>query len=87
MDAYGDERGVIQVTIDQDYYEVTGSRVPAVRRDGWYVRLYIQDYAGGMPHDIRDRAMEPFFSSREGHTGLGLSVVHGIVVALKGACM
>lgn len=50
------------------------------RRDKWAI-LEIIDDGCGIPPEHQERLFEPFFSTRtrEGGTGLGLSVAHGIV--------
>ncbi|MFN3242781.1 MAG: ATP-binding protein [Planctomycetota bacterium] len=46
--------------------------------DDW-IELQVSDDGPGMPADVRAKVFDPFFSAREGGTGLGLSVVHSIV--------
>jgi signal transduction histidine kinase len=43
----------------------------------------VQDDGPGIPTDVQSRIYEPFFSTKEGGTGLGMSIVHSLV-ALHG---
>ena len=79
--------GVLDVGLDradvaQNRRLSHGNLVP-----GAYVRLCVSDTGGGIPPQVLDRMFDPFFTTKgvgEG-TGLGLSLVHGIVSDLGGA--
>lgn len=55
-------------------------------KPGLYIRVSVIDSGSGMDETTRTRAIEPFYSTKElGHgTGLGLSMVHGLVAQLGG---
>ena len=49
----------------------------ALDHRGW-IALEIQDHGEGMDVRTLEQAVEPFFSTKPGHLGVGLSIAHGI---------
>ena len=57
----------------------------AIHGDGdGYAGFEVRDDGPGIPADIRDRIFQPFFTRREGGTGLGLTFVQRVVHEHKG---
>ncbi|MFZ5571056.1 MAG: ATP-binding protein [Thermodesulfobacteriota bacterium] len=86
VQAMPEGRGVLRVSVTDVAIGESGNHI-ADLAPGSYVRLSVEDTGHGIPEEIRDRIFEPYFSTklrREG-TGLGLSVVHGIVKSHGGA--
>jgi len=54
--------------------------------EGRYLKMSIKDNGCGIPEDMKDKIFDPYFTTKgkEDGTGLGLSVVHGIVNKSKG---
>jgi CheY-like chemotaxis protein len=79
--------GVLEVVLDRADVAQSRRLSHGNLASGTYVRLCISDTGSGIAPDVLDRMFDPFFTTRgaaEG-TGLGLSLVHGIVADLGGA--
>ena len=82
--ALRDEPGRLEVGLEP--IDNADGEMPARLAPGAYAHLWVSDDGCGMDRSTLERIFEPFFTTKpvgEG-TGLGLSVVHGIVAAHGG---
>ena len=76
------------LSIRTRYYPAALGGQPSTtdNRSGSYIAIVFQDDGPGIPPAVRERLFEPYTSTKTGdHSGLGLSVVHGIITALGGS--
>jgi PAS domain S-box-containing protein len=74
--------GAIRIDL-KEAERISATDAPAA---GHYVVLSVADQGHGMDEETLQKAIEPFFSTKElgKGTGLGLSMIHGLALQLKG---
>lgn len=59
----------------------------ASRKDTGGIWVSVEDNGPGIPPELRENALEPFFTSKQKGTGLGLAIVNNIMRAHRGRCL
>lgn len=72
--------GCISITLSQCNFDQMKELLYGQLAIGDYARLQVKDNGSGIPEQNLDMIFDPFFTSKELGNGLGLSIVHGIVM-------
>ena len=78
--------GILEVSLDSTEVDHELSWLRLNLNEGHYARLTVSDTGRGMDHATMEHIFEPFFTTKDAGegSGLGLSVLHGIVLAHGG---
>ncbi len=79
--------GSLKVTLEEVELTQGYAALHPDLKPGKHLKLTVNDTGHGMPTDVQARIFDPFFTTKEmgEGTGMGLSVVHGIVKHHRGA--
>ena len=80
-DAMSEEGGLLEMTLEKIILQEEKACFDWVLSPGPYVRLRTRDTGEGVEPKIMDRIFDPYYTTKEvgKGTGMGLSVIHGIV--------
>ena len=73
--------GTLTITTDSITADALLLTAHSAAEEGRYARLRVEDDGAGMESEVRDRAFDPFFSTKKvsQSSGMGLDTVYGIV--------
>lgn len=86
-DAMEDTQGTLGISLREVMVDAFLAHKVSGLKQGQYVRLRVSDSGNGIPRRVLERIFEPFFTTKPSGkgTGMGLSVVHGILMNHGGA--
>ena len=87
--AMKEKGGVLEISLDELHIREASDMPGHDAVPGKYYRLVVHDTGHGIPKAIMDKIFDPLFTTKkqgEG-TGLGLSMVHGIIKEMNGSIL
>lgn len=84
--AIGNRSGYLEIALANESMNLNSANSFAGPEPGRYVKLSVKDTGKGIRPDLIEKIFEPYFTTKEvgKGTGMGLSIVHGIVKSYKG---
>ncbi len=76
------EGGIVRIRSQN----MTGVAPVGLRSEGGWVRIAIEDEGHGIPRDILPKVFDPYFTTREKASGLGLATTYSIIKS-HGGCV
>jgi CheY-like chemotaxis protein/two-component sensor histidine kinase len=83
--AVEEDGGILEIGLQESEYITAPPEFPELL-PGVYAQLIVRDNGYGMPPHVKNRIFDPFFTTKEAGkgSGLGLSIVHGIIQQHRG---
>jgi PAS domain S-box-containing protein len=75
------EGGTVQVQADNVW--LNAAEVPPLQ-EGRYVKISVHDQGSGIPAEIQSKIFDPYFSTKENGSGLGLATAYAIITKHDG---
>jgi CheY-like chemotaxis protein len=66
--------------------ELTGSQPPSLR-EGRYIKMSFRDHGPGIPHEHMNKVFDPYFTTKEQSSGMGLATAYSILRKHDGQVM
>jgi signal transduction histidine kinase len=79
--------GTLTISSDLKMVDVDDAEAAVLPAPGWYAVVSVRDSGGGITEDVKERIFEPFYTTKDvgRGSGLGLSIVYGIIEEHEGA--
>jgi PAS domain S-box-containing protein len=74
------EGGIIEVRAENVIFDADSLSV----RGGKYVMMSVRDHGGGIAAEVLPRIFDPYFTTKQGGSGLGLATAHTIIAKHEG---
>jgi signal transduction histidine kinase len=83
-ESFNGNPAIIDLSVGHEVIDETLAHAQPGARPGSYARIRVKDTGCGMNAEMMSRAFDPLYSTKSGHSGIGLSVVFGVVRAHDG---